>query len=205
MKSMSSLLACAIGLAIVAAPALSQQTDPWLTQDGAFINQLSGTENIATIEQVASQGGNIVEIYQGEHDTGGNGNAARVFQQNVGQSIAYLHQGGYQNESTIMQHDGAHLEARVNVDSGWNGDSDGQANIALVDQSGFDSLARIEQGHSSFSQAEIRQAGSSNGAEILQFGNSNHAAIAQSGSFLSAAIRQEPGSYGNTATIRQGY
>jgi hypothetical protein len=195
MKHVSTLAACAIGLAFAASPA-------W-AQDMATIYQEAGSGNTASIEQIGSLGGNTAVVQQGA-GWGGGGNSTQVLQQGVEGSRVEVHQGGSMNQYTVTQLDGRNLEATVNMNAAWWGDSGGHSNFVLIEQSGFDSRATVEQGDSMNSQAEIRQMGwgGQNVADIVSYGENNRASIQQAGGNQLASI-QQMGGFGNVATIRQ--
>lgn len=204
MKPVSSMFACAVILACAASPVLAQ--------DSAQIAQF-GEGHHALIEQVSTAGNNSATIYQGTGWYSGYGNQASVMQRNVDSSQVEVHQAGGGNNVMVAQYDGWNLTAHVNVESGWRGELGGYDNSVMIEQTGFDSFASVDQGSSAYSRAEIRQSGmgwgdgSGNRAEILQSGANNQASIQQSGSNFNAMIVQgNPGygnSYGNSAFIRQ--
>jgi len=184
-----------------------------MAQDSAKITQYGEGHN-ATIEQVATGGTNSAAVYQGAGWYGGYGNQATLMQRGVDGSQIEVHQSGGGNYYQVAQYDGRNLAARVNVESSWYGDFGGNSNQVTIEQSGFDSLASVEQGNSSYSRAEIMQNGGwswggGNRAEIVQSGANNQASIQQSGSNFSASIVQGSQGYGygngNVATIRQGH
>lgn len=200
MKHLSSFVACAIAFAFaIAVPAGAQ--------DSAFIQQVESSASTATIEQMASLGNNYATIDQvpGAYG-GGNGNEARVWQNNVGDADARIYQSGDMNSYSIWQSNGQGLRAGINVFSADMGDSGGQSNNVRIDQSGIDSGAWVDvAGYSSFNQAEIMQSGAYNQAGIHQlYSSGNNASISQAGYGQQAAIDQRGGG-SNVAIIRQGY
>jgi hypothetical protein len=199
MKHLSSFAACAIALAFAAAPA-------W-AQDSAFITQVESAGNTAVIEQIASSGNNYATIEQTPSWYNGGGNTARLLQQGVGNSTAWIQQSGQMNDYTIQQRDGWGLQANINSGTMGYNEPGGEYNTVLIDQSGFDSGAWVNQaGYGSYNRAEIVQGGGGqNQANIWQSYTSNSvASIFQAGSNLQAGIQQGGGG-GNVATIRQGY
>jgi hypothetical protein len=214
MKRVSSFLACAIGCAFLAAPA-------WADNDNAVINQTSDSGgNGVFIEQIMNYGGNSAVVNQvgDPYSYGSGNNQVNLMQQAVAGSSVEVYQGGQGNDFRISQFNGYNLHAIVNADS-WYGDVGGEFNTLQIEQSGFDSLARVQQSGSAYSQANIRQngwGGGQNIAEIMQSGYGNQATIEQAGSNLTASIQQmggsfnasivqTGGSYGNVAMIRQFY
>lgn len=187
--------ACAAALAFAALPA-------W-AGDGATITQFYGSANVVAVEQIATGGNNAVQVFQNEYGYEGNGNLVQVTQLGVDASRADIHQSGNGNQYTIRQTGGANLQVSVNADY-WLGDTNGDYNTILVDQSGFDSSVRVNQLFGSNNHIDILQQGGANVAEVVQAGDGHQASIWQSGTNLQALIEQR-GGYGNVATIRQGY
>ena len=207
MKPVSSVFARAVAVFAVSFAGLAT---PVLAQDSARIEQ-HGEGFQATIEQISTAGNNHAAVYQGSGWYTGYGNQASVMQRNVSGSQVEMFQSGSGNNYRVAQYDGWNLSARVNVESSWNGESGGNDNQIMIEQSGYDSLASVEQKNSAYSRAEIWQngmgwnGGGGNRAEIIQLGINNQASIQQSGSNFSASIvQQSQGGYGNTAMIRQG-
>lgn len=209
MKHVSLIAACALAAAAGSASA----------SDSAKITQ-GGVANTALIEQVSTAGNNSATVVQGEGWYSGSGNMAQLVQQGVGNSQIEVYQSGYANQHMVWQSDGYNLNARINVNSAYYGGDFGEGNTVMIDQSGSDAHAWVEQGNSSYSRAEIWQqgwggqkfadifqSGSGNMASVQQMG-SGQATILQAGSNLSASIVQRSdsyGGYGNSAMIRQGY
>lgn len=199
MKQLPSFAACAIVLAIAAAPAGAQ--------DSAFIQQVEANASTATIDQIGSLGNNYATIDQIPGAFGGNnGNDARVVQSNVGNADARIYQSGDMNSYAIWQTNGQGLRAAINVLGAEMGDSGGQSNNARIDQSGVESGASIDvAGYSSLNRADIMQSGAYNQAGIRQlYTSNNNASIYQAGYGQQAMIDQRGGG-GNMAMIRQGY
>lgn len=205
-------------VSLIAACALAAAAGPVAANDSAKIAQ-GGVANTALIEQVVSAGNNSATVTQGEGWYSGSGNYAQLVQQGVGNSQIEVFQSGYANEHLVWQHDGYNLNARVNIDSAYYGGGFGEGNTVMIEQSGTDAHAWVEQGNSTYSRAEIWQqgwggqkfadifqSGSGNMASVQQMG-SGQATILQSGSNLNATITQRSDSYGygNSAMIRQGY
>jgi hypothetical protein len=213
MKQFSSILACALAFAAASASA----------QDSAKIAQ-GGVGNSAMIEQVATAGNNSASVNQGDNWYGnGSGNSAQLMQYAVGNSQIEVYQSGYNNQHTVYQSDGYNLQARVNVNSSYYGGGFGEGNSVMIQQSGSDAMASVEQGSSAYSRAEIWQQGwgGQSMADVVQSGYGNmasvqqmgggQASIYQSGSNQNASIMQRSDNYGygygygNSATIRQGF
>jgi hypothetical protein len=213
MKHVSSIVACALALAAASSSA----------QDSAKIAQ-GGLANSAMIEQVSTAGNNTASVNQGEGwYGGGGGNSAQLMQRGVGNSQIEVYQSGYNNQHMVYQSDGFNLQARINVNSSFYGDGRSEGNSVMIEQSGYDAVAQVEQGGSSYSRADIRQHswGGPSMADITQSGYGNmasvqqmgggQASIYQSGSNLNASIMQRSDHYGygygngNNATIRQGF
>lgn len=208
MKRVSSVLAYAISAVSFAALAT-----PALAQDSAKIEQF-GEGSQATIEQISTSGNNSAALYQGMGWYSGYGNQAYLMQRNVDGSQVEVFQSGSGNFYQVSQYDGSNLSARINVESSWYGEyGGGNDNQVLIEQSGYDSLASVEQTDSAYSRAEIWQngmgwgGGGGNRADILQRGTNNQASIQQFGSNFSASIVQygHGNGYGNSATIRQSH
>ena len=209
MKQASSVVACVLGLACTAAPA-------W-AGDVAQIGQ-GGASNNAVIEQIATAGNNFATVRQGDPWQGGSGNNAMLMQHAVDNSMIDVYQSGYNSQYHVYQHDGSNLQANVNVNSAYYGDTM-EGNTVMIDQSGYGARAWVEQGGSMYSRAEIVQRGwgGENFADVMQSGSGNQAmiyqegsnqgSIYQAGSNLNATIVQISNGYGygNSATIRQGY
>ncbi|MDB5746636.1 MAG: Curlin associated repeat [Massilia sp.] len=124
------------------------------------------------------------------------------------------------HEYSVHQYDGSKLQANVNTNSGMYGEQGGEGNRIPISQSGSNATARVEQGSSMNSRAEIWQSGwegqkmadvwqsgSGNQAMVNQHGGSSQASVHQAGSNLSASITQGSNGYGygNSAHIRQGF
>lgn len=203
LSRISALSACAAVLA-AAAPASAQ------TFDTAFINQVESVGNVATIEQIATQGGNHVTIDQMSGFYEGGGNVATVLQQGVGDSTIRMNQSGQMNDYTVRQTDGRNLLAFVGTRAYWDGalGGGGGGNTVMIEQSGLDSMAWVDHGFgASHNRVEVVQRGwgGQNQADVAQYNTSgSQASIFQAGGNLSAVITQS-GGYGNNATIRQGY
>jgi hypothetical protein len=198
MKPVTSIAACAAALAFAACPAGAQNFDT------AFITQVEAVGNTAVIEQVASQGGNYATIDQIPGPYYGSGNTARVLQLGVGDSQVRLNQSGQMNDYTVRQVDGRNLTAFVDTGSYWDGALGGEFNTVLIEQSGFNSSARVDNGFGSHhNRAEVMQQGFQNQANIAQYSTGGSlASVYQAGSNLTGVITQS-GGYGNSATIRQ--
>jgi hypothetical protein len=200
MKQVSIAAACAAAFAFAASPAGAQALD------SAFITQVESAGNTAVIEQLASQGGNHATIDQvpGAYYYGGGGNAARVLQLGVGDSQVRLNQSGQMNDYTVRQVDGRNLTAQVGTRGFWDGAPSGGFNTVLIEQSGFDSSAWVDNGSGgSQNRAEVMQRGVQNQADIVQRnGSGNVARVLQEGVGNSSAWIYQSGQM-NDYTIQQ--
>jgi len=214
MKQAPSILACALAFAAASASA----------QDSAKIAQ-GGVGNSAMIEQVSTAGNNTASVNQGDnwYGGGGTGNSAQLMQYGVSNSQIEVNQSGNNNQHSVYQNDGYNLQARVNVNGAYYGGGFGEGNSVMIQQSGSDAMASVEQGGSSYSRAEIWQQGwgGQSMADVVQSGYGNlasvqqmgggQASVYQSGSNQNASIMQRSDNYGygygygNSATIRQGF
>lgn len=204
MKHMSLVAACTAVFAVAAAPAWAQ------VADSAFITQIEAAGNMAAIQQVESQGNNyatIDQIQNGYYGYGGS-NRAQVQQQGVGDSQARISQSGQGNDYTVMQSYGRNLAAFVNTQTYWDGGTGGEYNTIMIQQTGVDSTAFVDNGYgSNNNRADVWQQGfgGQNQASITQYGTSgSQASVYQAGGNLTGVIIQSGGG-ANMATIRQGY
>lgn len=202
MKHTSFVAACAV--AVAASPAWAQ------VADSAFITQIEATGNMAVIQQVESQGNNyatIDQIQSGYYGYGG-GNRAQVQQTGVGDSQVRVNQSGQGNDYTVTQSYGRNLAAFVDTQAYWDGGAGGAYNTVLIQQSGVDSTAFVDNAFgSNNNRAEVMQQGfgGQNQASIAQYGTSgNQASVYQAGGNLTGVIIQSGGG-ANMAAIRQGY
>jgi trimeric autotransporter adhesin len=135
----------------------------------------------------------------------GNSNVTTTYQDNVNVGRISVGQNGNSNSAYINQHSGSNLTAKVNPDEyGQHGSN----NSVVMDQTGLDALAVVEQGPGSYNQATIVQVGlgGMNSADITQGGSYSVAYVSQVGSNFTANVVQNlatPLGTGNTASIFQ--
>jgi len=204
MKHTSLVTACAAAFVVVASPARAQ------VADSAFITQVEAAGNMAIIQQVESQGNNYATIDQIQNGYYGYGvgNRAQVQQTGVGDSQVRVSQSGQGNDYTVTQSYGRNLAAFVDTQASSDGGAGGDYNTVLIQQSGVDSTAFVDNGFgSNNNHADVTQQGfgGQNQASIVQYGTSgSQASVYQAGGNLTGVIIQSGGG-ANMATIRQGY